>query len=471
MPLPRNILFICSDQQRFDSLGCNGTPHARTPHLDRLASTGINFQNHFVANPVCSPSRGCIITGQHITEHGLWANGCTLPTHHPTIPGVLRQAANYQTAHFGKLHLEPIIRRIAPHAPYGFETCSVSEGDQQLLDDDHFRWLRTQHPDTFVQALEQMYTQGHAKAYTSCLPEPLTHSAFVTRQAIDWMQQDRDNDRPFYLSVGYFDPHHAFNPCEPYASDFADVDCGEPLVDEAAIKSKPPLYQQAYNMSRVVREDPEKLAAIRQAYAAMCAHIDDCVGRLLTTLDKLGLAHNTLVVFTSDHGEMLGEHGLLWKGPWMLDDLLRVPLIMNIPGDPLGQHNETVLTSAVDFFATFQAIAGIDDEYAEPSSGRPLLDHTLSRFPQGQHNYILAEWEHPKRQDATSLRCIRTATHKLVHHANSNTGEFYCLDDDPHEQTNRYHDPTAVDARDDLYHTLHDHYLTRRPHPKHLGGW
>ncbi|MEM1213140.1 MAG: sulfatase-like hydrolase/transferase [Planctomycetota bacterium] len=471
MPDPLNILFICTDQQRFDAIGCNGAPHARTPNVDRLARDGLNFQNHFATNPVCSPARASMMTGLHTTEHGLWANGCDLPTHHTTIPQALQQGAGYQTAHFGKLHLESIIRRIRPHDPYGFETCSVSEGDQQLIDDDYFRWLRSEHPNAFVEALAQMYEQGHSSAYTNCLPEPLTMSAFVTRQACNWLESSRDDSKPFYLSVGYFDPHHAFNPCEPYASDFAETDCGEPFFDAESIDGRPQHYREAFAGIQGVTRDASRIAAIRRSYHAMAAHVDDCVGRILRSLEQAGLSENTLVVFSSDHGEMLGEHGLLWKGPWLLDDLLKVPLVMNIPGAPLGGRSVEGLTSAVDLFATFQAVAGIGSDKAVPSSGRPFFDADRSLFPVGERDFCLAEWEHPSDQASSSLRCIRTATHKLVHYNRGDAGEFYCLVDDPREARNRFGDPDVADAQRDLTQKLQQHYLAYRPHQRHLGAW
>lgn len=470
---PRNVLLILTDQQRFDTLGCNGSAVARTPNVDRLAATGLNFQNHFVANPVCGPSRASIMTGKHITEHGLWANGCRLPAHQQTLPQVMA-GHGFHTAHFGKFHLEPIIPRIRPHAPYGFDVCEVAEGDQQLIDDDYFRWLRTQHPDLFVAYLDEMYSKGHANAYTSIMPEEHHLSTWVTGRANDWLRHRRPADKPFLLSVGYFDPHHAFNPCEPYASAFADADVPQPRFDEAALDAKPAQYRQRFKTVRGTTRDAEKMTAVSRAYHAMCAHLDKCVGDLLTTLEEQGLAEDTVVIFSSDHGELLGEQGLLWKGPFLLDDLLRVPLIVNVPGAPLrpeGGETVTSLTSAVDLLASVQAGGGVSTDRITRASGRPMFDHDFNLHPDGERDHVLAEWEAPNDGSSSSLRCIRTATHKLVHYNRSDEGELYDLHDDPGEMHNCYDAPGSAAVRDGLFSQLSDHYLSRCPDTRCEGGW
>ncbi len=468
----RNVILILTDQQRFDTLGCNGSTVARTPNLDRLAVGGVNFGNHIVANPVCSPSRGCIMTGRHTTEHGLWANGCTLPRHEITMPMTMHRHG-FQTAHFGKLHLEPILNRVNPPHAYGFEVAEIAEGDQMLTHDAYFSWLRQKSPDLFVKYLTEMYEKGHANGYTSGLPEELHLSRWITDRSIDYLQNRRRDEQPFFLSMGYFDPHHAFNPVEPYAGEFANVDVPPPLFDEAGLASKPPHYQAAAKgMSKITR-DLEQILRVRQAYHAMCAHIDVCIGRLLETLTFLGLADDTVVLFSADHGELLGEHGLLWKGPFLLDELLRVPMIAAIPGRPLGSGVKVdSVTSAVDLMATVQSVAGIEPDAVLSGSGRPMLDADLSPLPQGPRDYALCEWENDKNNNPdSSLRCLRTATHKLVHYNLADDGELYDLLADPREVTNLFHDPGFAEVRKDLERQLQSHYLSRRPPTLRTAGW
>jgi arylsulfatase len=468
MRKPPNILLVMTDQQHFRALGCNGAPEARTPHIDQLAAGGINFKNHFATNPVCSPSRGSIMTGKYITEHGLWRNGCRLPETNDTIPKAMGRAG-FQTAHFGKMHLVPIINRTTPHPAYGFDVAEVAEGDQQLLDDAYFRWLRTTDPNLFVRYVNEMFTQGHFKAYKSLMPEEQHQTSWVTRRSIDWLKNHRDRSRPFLLSVGYFDPHHAFNPCEPYASMYEEAPVSEPVFHEESLAMRPAHYKSGYENCKGVTEDKEKLTAIIRAYHAMMAHVDKCVGDLVRTLGEEGLAEETVVLFTSDHGEMLGNHGFLWKGPYLLDDLLRVPLIVSVPGRPAAPRVVEDLTSMVDVMATLQSLAGVENIARE--SGRPFLSRDLELFPEGKRDHVLAEWEHSDNSPSASQRMIRTSDYKLVYYANSTEGELYDLRADPNEFFNRYADPQYASVRADLEKRLAQHYLSRRPQVRYEGGW
>ncbi len=468
MSSPKNVILIMTDQQHYRTLGCTGASEARTPNIDRLAQRGVVFRNHIVANPVCSPSRGCIMTGKHTTEHGLWFNGCTLPTSHQTVPTAFNEAG-YQTAVFGKMHLVPIIRRTQPHPPYGFQTAEVAEGDQQLIDDAYFRWLRTTNPDLFVQYLAEMYEGGHADGYKSKLPEKYHLSRWVTDRSIDWLKNRRTTKQPFFMKVSYFDPHHAFNPVEPYASMYDDIDVPEPVFEDGAIDSKPQHYRNYLKSCQNMTRDSKRMTAIIKSYHAMVAHIDACVGDLMKTLEDQGLAQDTVVMFTSDHGELLGNHGLLWKGPYMLDDLLRVPMVVGIPGGPGKGQVTDELTSAVDIFATLGSVAGLAD--FPRHSGRRFIDSDLNLFPDQPHEYVLTEWEHPKASSSDSLRCLRTKTHKLVHYNHSDEGELYDLQNDPHEFRNLYEESAHKALCHQLTDQLAGHYLSRRPPVPYEGGW
>jgi arylsulfatase A-like enzyme len=464
----RNVILILTDQQHYRTLGVHGVPEARTPNLDRLASLGVDFQNHIVTNPVCSPSRGSIMTGLYPSEHGLWGNGCRLPEHVPTLAQAMR-AAGFQTAHFGKLHLVPIVNRTEKHPSYGFETCEVAEGDQQLLDDEYFRWLRTTDPDLFIAYVTEMYEKGHVNGYKSLMPEEKHLSTWVTRRACDWLRHRRRKDQPFFLSVGYFDPHHAFNPCEPYASMYDSIEVTPPVGREGSHETRPVQYQQRSNSLKRTMADQAKVQAILRAYHAMMAHVDKCVGDLLTAVSEQGLDQETLVVFSSDHGELLCNHGLLWKGPLLLDDVLRVPLIVSIPGGGIEPLATAELSSAVDLMATIQAAAGVEQPIR--GSGRPLLDAQLRPFPEGPREYALCEWEQPGNGLTSSLRCIRTKTHKLVQYAGGQAGELYDLAKDPSEFENLYNAPGLEKVQEDLYRKLASHYMHYRPHVRFEGAW
>jgi arylsulfatase A-like enzyme len=388
------------------------------------------------------------------------SNGCSLPQSQTTIPTMLK-AGGYQSAHFGKLHLVPIISRTETSPSYGFDTCEVSEGDQQLIDDAHFRWLRKKHPDTFLSYFQEMWREGHADGYTSKIPEEQHLSSWTTSRALEWLEKGRDREKPFFLQVSFFDPHHAFNPCEPYASMFENVDVGEPVFNEQSMATRPQHYRDSYSTWKEITSDKARIKKIRQSYHAMVAHIDVCVGRLIDELRKQRLADDTIIMFTSDHGEMLGNHGLLYKGPFMLDDLLHVPLIAGIADGTERNIRTAQLSSAVDFFATFANIAGITD--APSNSGNAFLNADLSLAPEGKRDFILAEWEDlDARHQTSGLRCIRTERSKLITYKDPSVGEFYDLQSDPNEFINHFWNSNHSAEKKHLHSLLQTCYPAKR---------
>ncbi len=435
--MSKNVILILTDQQHYDTLGCNGTAVARTPNIDRLARQGIRFDSHIVANTVCMPSRASIFTGTHINEHGVWTNGCRLPREATTITTQFNDNG-FQTAHFGKLHLEPILNRIGDSDDYHFQTCEVGEGDQQLTHDAYFKWLRTEQPDLFLEYIIQLYETGHANGYCSCMPEEYHLSTWVTDRSIDWLANRRNVEKPFFLSVGYFDPHHAFCPCEPYWSMFDGVEMPMPELSEDDVAKKPAHYRKAQIK---MAHEPEKIGATRRAYHGMVAHVDKCVGRIMDAVEQAGIAADTVIIFSSDHGEMLGNHGLLWKGPYMLDDLLRVPLVVGKADGVERRVTTNEVTSGVDVFASCCDIAGID---APRTSGQSFVNGDLELFPAGPRGFALAEWESSRHSVATA-RTVRTKEWKYTTFNNGEAGELYDLVNDPGEMNNLHDDPASAD--------------------------
>ncbi len=461
MSRPPNIVLITSDQQLYRSLGVTGSAVAKTPNLDRLASQGLLFRKHFVTNPVCSPSRGSFMTGLYPCESGLWDNGCALPQDRPTLASAL--GAGYQTAHVGKLHLVPILPRVGPHPAYGFDHIEVGEGDQMYPCDDHMNYVRQADPIGYVEIMTEAYEQGHGKAFTSKVPEAFHHSTWTTDRAIDWLDNSRTSDKPFFLNVGYFDPHHAFNPIEPWASMFDDAELELPEHDPAAIDKRPRHYRGPYEGAQKNFRTPGRLEGITKAFHAMMAHLDHCLGRLLATLDDI---ENTVVVFSSDHGEFLGNHGMLHKGPYMLDSLMHVPAIVRTPSGRTGTVDG--LTSMIDLMRTFTHLAAVEN----PSPhGLPMVDRDGTPTPEGTHEAVFAQWERGDNVPESSQRMIRTEHHKLIKYADENIGEFYDYEDDPTEQANLYYDPTHAELRAELTERLAPQLAMTRPDVPNTPGW
>jgi len=456
MPEKRNLIFILSDQQHFRTLKTNGCPEARTPHLDRLAREGLNFQNHYVANPVCSPSRGAIWTGRYPSENGLYGNGCTLPDSETTLPEVFSEKG-YATGHFGKLHLEPTTTHGLMHKNFGFKTCLIGEGDQFLGHDDYGIWLRQNHPKECQEYFHQMGLEGHSKAFVSNLPEELSLTHWITDHSIDFLQEQAATEKPFFLSMGYFDPHHAWNPCEPYASEWAFREVSPPKRDDNDLPGKPKHWGGEF-----LRE-PFELSAIIRSYHAMIEQIDANVGRLLDALEKSGQMEKTVIVFSSDHGEFLGNHGKLFKGPYLCDDLLKVPLI--VWDGAQRKCGETIdsLSSALDFFPTLASIAGIE---APDCSGRRFLDADLNLNPDGEREHVISEWRMQPFNEGSggNILSIRTRNERYVRYANTGEEEYYRHCEDPYELRNLSGDSSTASRRSALAKILE----TEAPHP---GDW
>ena len=463
-----NIVLILTDQQPYRSMGCTGSAMARTPHLDALARRGWSFDRHFVTNPVCMPSRASIISGLYINRHGVWDNGVRMGLDLPNLPSLLRRSG-YQTAHFGKLHLEPILNRAGRSTNYHFDICEVAEGDQQLTHDAdaHFGWLRQRHPDVFLRYLTEMYAKGHDRGYTSELPEDLHLSTFLADRSLDFLDHRRDG-RPFYLSVGFFDPHHAFNPCEPWASRFAQAEIEDPPFDPGSLATRPPHYASRYaSLMRHHTRVPELMAGTIRAFHAMMAHVDACIGRILAALDRLDDQRETWVIFSSDHGDFLGTHGFLHKGPFLLDQLLHVPLLIAPLRAGMEGQRSQALTSAVDLLPTCLALAGAP---SHPCDGQPLLERDGQSAGAGR-DAVLAEWEGTQAGPEARQRCLRTATHKLIVSTDPGIGELYDLVEDPHEFRNRWDDPDHAMIKADLARRLDSCYPWIRPGVPKECGW
>ena len=407
------------------------------------------------------------MTGLFPNGAGLWGNGCALPPDRPTLASVLGDAG-YQTAHVGKLHLVPILTRTEPHPAYGFDHHEVGEGDQMYPNDDHWNFMRTRDPLAYVNYMNELYQKGHSRGYTSNLPEPLHHSTWVTDRSLDWLEHGRSDASPFFLNVGYFDPHHAFNPIKPWATMFKNADVPEPFHDPEAIHGRPAQYRGNYRGTQRAFEEPGFEREMARAYHAMVAHIDHCVGRLLAGLEKRGLLDNTIVVFSSDHGEMLGHHGMLHKGPFLLDDLMHVPLIVAGPGGGGEGRRVDGLTSMIDIMRTFTGWAGCD---CPSPHGQPLIEVDGSTMPDDHRAPVFAQWENDVRSPDRSIEMVRTPDAKLITYADPDVGELYDLHDDPRETVNRYDDPAYQGLRERLSATLERKDLPPRPDVPKSDGW
>lgn len=361
-----NILILYTDQHRWNALGVNGNRQIRTPNLDHLAGQGVNFDHCFVQNPVCMPSRVSFLTGRYPSSLGIPHMGVPVPRDIQTLPRLFR-AYGYRSGYFGKLHFLPHANREhrEAHPDYGFEQLEVSD-EPGVYEDAYRAWVRrvdpTQldHLSTGLPPATHLWRSimeqedsvhhpfsGERDDFRGAIPFPgreeVTHSAFVADRLIDFLHQQ--GEQPFLCVGGFYSPH------APWVVPQRFLDLYNP--DELDLPDHP-------NESGGSDANRHRLRSARHGYYAAISEVDHHVGRVLKTLEERGLAENTIIVFTSDHGEWLGEQGRWGKGYPGSDAVSRVPLVIVDPRarETTGLRCQTIV-EAVDVLPTLLDLAGI----------------------------------------------------------------------------------------------------------------
>lgn len=494
-----NILWICSDQQRWDTLGAYGNPYVRTPNLDKLADRGVLFEHAYSQSTVCTPSRASFLTGRYPRTNRCRQNGQTLPPDEALVTQILARGnytgglsgrllfnADYIAGLAGKLHIA------ACHPSVRHEGIRDSQGHQR---DGYTTFHWSHHP--AADWPENEYTQWLHERGLSYEPQRLETSRYVAtgmdaehhqttwcaQRAIDFITDAAASDRPWLFSVNFFDPHHPFDPPAEYLHGYLEQLDHIPLPRyvEGELQSKP-VYQRldhraAYNTpglypySEMTADDHR---AIRAAYWAMIDLIDAQVGRLLGALQATGQLEDTLVIFMSDHGELLGDHGIYLKGPYFYEESVRVPLIFSRPGTITGGRKITTPVELIDLAPTLLEAAGLQ---AHPGmQGTSLWPFLTGGAPSNSDRdgvyceYLNAmPWHKDPPPYATMLR---TESHKLVVFHGLEDGELYDLEADPGEAVNRWNDPAYRGVRAELFERLCDRIaLTADPLPDREAAW
>ncbi|GHC09825.1 sulfatase family protein [Cerasicoccus arenae] len=421
-----NILWICTDEQRYDSLGCTGNPHAVTPHLDALAAEGAIYHRFITANPVCMPSRASFFTGQMPSRHGVVTNGVGLPnrdlvpasptsrnmpqreSHANTLPELLA-AAGYHTRSIGKLHLCPT--RGAPelnhpendwlwkegkfddwHGPYfGFEHVDLTLNHGERNIGGHYRkWLREVAPE--VEALLNKRIENYPAPeidtlYPGRIPEEYHHSTWVGQKTADFLSSDEAKEKPFFLWMSFPDPHQPFTPPASLAEEFSKHDYLVPTATVEDLADKPSAWPK--ESMPCIKNQPENIGTVRRYTDAQNHLIDRAVGQAIKALKANGLWENTIVIFTSDHGDYLGDYGRIRKNELPCNALNHVPCIVH---DPLGKLPKTtdMAVSGVDMFPTICELAGVEITHSidgqsllqgDPDQRRALVQCMSEEFP------------------------------------------------------------------------------------------
>lgn len=467
MPKPKNVVVFCTDQQRADSLGCMGNAFARTPNLDRLAREGTLYARHYAVNPVCMPSRAAFITGRYPQANGVIDNGIHLPARELTLPEVLRRHG-YRTAAFGKLHFQtfkPYEGDVSFESSarwrsgeldgwtgpyYGFQHVELTVGHGEGCHGAYGRWREQAFPGLELGYERRQGERGYPQfaCWKSSLPLEAHHSTWVADRAIDYLAAC--GEQPFFMFVSFPDPHHPFTPPAPYHSLFAGVTFPEPHAVEGENETKPKPYRDAmtgdpFPTDGGARFHPDLAGDAYQQIVAhthgMNALIDDAVGRVVAHLEAQGLRENTILVFTSDHGDFLGDHFLLNKGQLPCRSLLHIPLII---ADAAAQPGIVdAVCSNVDVMPTLLTRCGI----AVPEGVQGVV--LPGPGEQARRGYAFeAGWS--KASKEYHHYSLYTQDWRLSVFPNLRDGELYDLRQDPFEHCNLYHDPGYRTVRNEL---------------------
>ncbi|MEO1237953.1 MAG: sulfatase-like hydrolase/transferase, partial [Planctomycetota bacterium] len=439
MNQPPNFLLLYVDQMRYDAMGCAGHPDVVTPNLDRLASEGTRFARHFVQHPLCMPSRISMLTGRYPTNLRITEMGVPVPEDTATLATLLGRAG-YRTANVGKLHFLPHSNRDhrEPHPAYDFDHLEISD-EPGPYDDAYRAYIRRTRPDQ-LDAISRHVLPPAAGVWREAVafedtvdhdgvPDPwttvpfagdddATHTAFVGQRTIDLL--NGAGDRPFFTIAGFYSPH------SPLFAPQRFLDLYDP--DRLTLNAMPDDVRA--NADEAGFSDATRRQAAH-GYYAMISEVDHWVGRILDTLDERGLAENTVVAFTSDHGEFLGDF-LRWaKGYPGPDCISRVPLLVRGPGVDKGVCEG--LVEAVDIAPTFLELAGVP---VPPHADGASLVPALSGQPfRGKPGVLMESSQFPGH-----WRTWRTPTHRYVLHDNGREhlydltaehGEYHDVVDDP----------------------------------------
>jgi len=356
-----NILIITTDQQRFDTIHALGNKHIYTPHLNWLVDEGITFERCYSDSPICMPARATIMTGKHGFNTGLVGNDDSLRPMDPsaTMPGILTKNG-YQTRAQGKMHFSPI------RANYGFEHMEIP------LDYYRYMWENT----------HLGIPKGHGVGENEI--EPVistvdeTHSAtyWTVKRSVDFLET-RDETRPFFLWTSFAKPHPPFDPCSNYWSLYQNKNLPSPVYgDWSRDPDRVPqgFYHSTYVLNNAYRMSEEQLLDVKRAYYACITQIDYTLGLLFARMREMDLLDNTWIIFTSDHGDMMGDHNMGAKSVF-LEGSAHVPMIVRPPKSreqALSGKRCSALVTLADVMPTVMSLAGIDNDLQ--LDGTNLLD-------------------------------------------------------------------------------------------------
>lgn len=504
-----NFLFIITDQQRADWLGCYGHPVLKTPNIDALAARGTRFDNFHTASPVCMPNRASLLTGRYPSLHGLRYNGCVLPESANTFVDLLADAG-YNTAAIGKSHLQPFtdmapmgktkaevtgtpeawkITRPAQYEEeppnytgaerykiktpyYGYQHVDMVTSHGDRCGGHYQQWFRENAPDWEAlqdEANELPHNYSCPQAYRTPIPEELYPTAYVRNKAVEYITAQTDKDAPFFAFVSFPDPHHPFNPPGKYWDMYSPDDFEVTLPYAAHQNPTPPMRWLHDNWQSdggqmtpqtAMMLDAQQIKEAMALSAGMMAFVDDAVGDVIAALEASGQMDNTVICYNSDHGDYMGDFNLLLKGALPFSGITRVPFIWSDPEHRRATSSDA-LCSTVDLAATILERAGL--EPFNGNQGHSFLPATQGE--DGPRSEALVEYnDGGKRlgfETPARVRSLLTKRWRYTVYRDQPWGELYDLEADPRETHNLWDSPAHKSTRAHLSERLTHHLIAQ----------
>ena len=471
-----NFVLILTDQQQRKSLGCYGNQHIKTPRFDALAREGIVFDRAFTANVICSPSRASLLTGRYPRSHGLVTNGMQLDQVNEITLGQVLAANSYRTANIGKIHLAPhgeldteiTANESGQESPeslrfwqagkkfplpyYGFQEVRLCNGHGNDWTDYYHDLLAKDPklPELMKSDKALVPTTGAPSSWKSAMPEEHHPTTWVADEAIQKLEQFAGRAEPFFLCLSFPDPHAPYCPPAPWCDMYDPSSVPLPRRHPDQLKTASACYRRAnekytelfgYNPMDMPEDYVREIVA--HTYG-MVSLLDKHIGRVIDAISRLGLRDDTIVVFTTDHGEHLGDHGFIYKVA-VYDELIHLPLIWWSPsrfGQPRRQQG---IVSHIDLMPTILDLAGI----ANPR-GLQGISYKAG-LQTGQHpGRDWAYLQDDEGDDTTYMRTVWTPRCRLTYYLPEAEGDLFDLDSDPDEFINRWNDPAYCSLRNEM---------------------
>ncbi|MHC4887354.1 MAG: sulfatase family protein [Planctomycetota bacterium] len=486
MAMRKNVLFITSDQQHWNTMGYLN-PEVKTPNLDRLAKMGTVFDRAYTVNPTCTPTRASWITGTFPSQHGAYSLGTKLDesTH---VVGEDFQDAGYRTALVGKAHFQPL--KSTDEYPslesypimqdldywrdftgpfYGFERVELARNhtDEGHAGQHYALWMEEKGCHNWRDyyqkpgGIKEKGDQGHW-----AIPEEFHYDAWIADRTNALMEEYAAAGDNFFLWASFFDPHPPYLAPAPWDTMYDPAQVTVPSIEPGEHEKNPPHLQKTQeekpDFTYLQEEDGnachgcsshlhdrEVMAQNIATYYGMISLMDKYIGKILDRLDGLGLTNDTLVVFTTDHGHFFGHHGLTAKGPFHYEDMVKVPLIASLPGAiPAGEHCSDV-QSLVDLAPTFLGYAGLDVPRCMTGLN---MEAAWSGREASPRDHAIVENRH--QPTTIHMKTYVDARYKLTVYWNQPYGELFDLIVDPGEVNNLWDDPESQSLRAELTEKL-----------------